>query len=145
MFYTSDGKKPVENAACALGWTSLAIGLTELLAPDSIQQWMGLDDKRSQRGLLRLLGVRELLHGVSLLTSGNDADKIRAGLWGRVAGDVLDGALLGAAAMRSKSPSGFAAVAAMVAPVVVADIVYAIEAERQPQSWPQRLLARVWG
>jgi hypothetical protein len=144
MFYTTDGKKPVENAACALGWTSLAIGLTELLAPSSIQQWMGLDEKRSRRGVLQLLGVREILHGVSLLASGRDADKIRAGLWGRVAGDVLDGALLGAAAMRTKSPTGFAAVAAMVAPVVVADMVYAVEAQRQPQSLPQRLLSRVW-
>jgi hypothetical protein len=143
MFYTPDGKKPVENAACALGWTSLAIGLTELLAPSSIQQWMRLDEKRSQRGMLRLLGVREILHGISLLTSGQDCDKLRAALWGRVAGDVLDGALLGAAAMRTKSPSGFAAVAAMVAPVVVADLVYAIEAERRPKSLPQRLLSRV--
>jgi hypothetical protein len=144
MFYTSDGKKPVENAACALGWTSLAIGLTEFLAPSSIQQWMGLDEKPSQRGVLRLLGVREIFHGISLLTSGQDAGKIRASLWGRVAGDVLDGALLGAAAMRTKSPSSFAAVAAMIAPVVVADMVYAVESKQQPQSLPQRMLSRVW-
>jgi hypothetical protein len=145
MLYSTDGKHAVENAACALGWTSLAIGLTELFAPDAIQRWMGLDEPRRHRGILQILGVREILHAVSLLTSSNDCERIRASLWGRVAGDVLDGVLLGAAATRTKSPGGFAAVAAIIAPVVAADVIYAVEAERKPQSLPQRLLSRVWG
>ena len=47
------------------------------------------------------------------------------GIWSRVAGDLLDGALLRMAATRTRNPAGQAAVAAMVLPVVVADMLYA--------------------
>jgi hypothetical protein len=145
MHYSTDGEQKVEKAVCALGWISLAIGVTEFFAADAVQRWMGLDERPRHRGILQILGVREILHGVSLLASAEDSERIRASLWGRVAGDVLDGALLGAAAMRTKSPGGFAAIAAMVAPVMAADMIYAIEAEREPQALPQRLFSRVRG
>jgi hypothetical protein len=145
MFSMSDRKDRVESAACALGWTSLGIGLTELLAPDRVQQMMGLDHERKHRGILQVLGLREILHGVGLLTAGRNKAKITTGLWARVAGDVLDGALLGAAAMKTRRPAGVAAVSAMVLPVAIADMVYAVDAQRQQQqSLPRRMLSRVW-
>jgi hypothetical protein len=135
MLELTDGQQTVENAACALGWTSVGIGLTELLAPGKLQQLMGLDEAPSHRGILQALGLREILHGVGLLTAGDDRRKIQAGLWARVAGDLLDGALLGLAATKTRRPSGFAAVAAMVLPVVIADMVFAAEGEKYRDSW----------
>jgi hypothetical protein len=135
MRHLTDGRKTVENAACALGWTSLGIGLTEVLAPDRLQSMMGLEQQASHRGILQVLGVREILHGISLLTAGRDEQKIQLGLWSRVVGDLLDGALLGIAATKTRRPAGFAAVAAMVVPVVIADMVFAAEGEKHRRSW----------
>jgi hypothetical protein len=135
MLNLADNRHTVENAACALGWTSVGIGLTEVLAPNKLQEMMGLDQKKSHRGILQALGVREIMHGVGLLTAGNDQAKIQTGLWARVAGDLLDGALLALVATKTKRPSSFAAVAAMVAPVVIADMLFAVEGEKHRGSW----------
>ena len=110
------------DAECArgLGWVSLAIGLTEIAAPKQLERLMGIGDGQNT-GILRTLGVREILHGVDILSH----DDPTPGVWSRVAGDMLDGVLLGVAATKSKRPSGMLAVAAMVLPVVVADMVFA--------------------
>lgn len=112
------------KAADKLGITSVAIGLTELLAPQQIQKAMGVSNDRSTTGVLRVLGVRELMHGIDLLTHKNPAP----GLWARVVGDVLDTALLGLAATRTRKPLGLAAVFAAVVPVVLADVIFAPKA-----------------
>jgi len=44
-----------------------------------------------------------------------------------VAGDMLDGVLLGIAASKTRRPGGFAGICAAVLPVVVADIASAIK------------------
>src|SRR5690242_20039192 len=106
-----------QRAADKLGVASVAIGLTEMLAPQLIQKAMGVGNDRSTTGVLRVLGVRELMHGIDLLTHKDPAP----GLWARVVGDVLDTALLGLAATRTRKPVGLAAVAAAVVPVVLAD------------------------
>jgi hypothetical protein len=102
-----------------LGWTSLAIGLTEILAPRQLEQTMGIRRSQQNTGILRVLGVREMMHGFDLLTHRNPAPGIRA----RFAGDLLDGVLLGAAAARTRRPGGFMAIAAMVLPVVALDLL----------------------
>ena len=51
-------------------------------------------------GVLRVLGVREIMHGVNILSHRDPAP----GVWSRVAGDVLDGVLLGVAATGPASP-----------------------------------------
>lgn len=105
----------------ALGWISLAIGLTELLAPKSIEKTMGLKEGRHS-GLLRVLGVRELLHGADILAHPHD---VASGLWGRVAGDILDSVLLACAAKKSKNLGGFLSIAGAVLPGVLADLFLA--------------------
>ncbi len=84
---------------------------------------MGIGDGEIS-GIFRILGARELLHGFDLLAH----DHPRAGIWGRVAGDMLDGVLLAVAFARSRRPTGFALVAAAVMPVVIADLVPAAPA-----------------
>ena len=109
-----------QQAAQCLGWTSIAIGLTELLAPRQLEKTMGVGNGQTT-GILRVLGVREIMHGVDLLSHEDPTP----GVWSRVFGDLLDGVLLGVAATRTKKPEGLAAVFAAVAPVVIADLIFA--------------------
>jgi len=103
-----------ETGANALGWASIGIGLTELAAPRYVESMLGIDDRRTHRSILQVLGVRELLHGIGILTAKHDNGQLSTGVWSRVAGDVLDSALLGVAATKTKRPGSFAAVAAAV-------------------------------
>ena len=109
-----------QQAAQCLGWTSIAIGLTEILAPRQLEKTMGVGNGQVT-GILRVLGVREIMHGIDLLTHEDPTP----GVWSRVFGDLLDGVLLGAAATRAKKPGGLAAVFAAVTPLVIADMIFA--------------------
>lgn len=111
----------VLSSPTALGWASVVIGLTELLAPEKVEAMMGLEEGKHV-GVLRVLGVRELLHGVDLLTH-KDAS---VGVAARVAGDVVDGLALGAAAAETKNGGQFAAVAGAVMGVVAMDVKRAL-------------------
>jgi len=108
-----------------LGWASLAIGLIEMLAPSQVESLLGLEHNPQCQGVLRTLGLREVCHGVALLTDNDDAEKQKVGAWSRVAGDVLDSALLGAAATRTKKPFSFATVTAMVLGIGLLDLMCA--------------------
>jgi hypothetical protein len=71
-----------DSLAKGLGWFSLALGLTELLAPRSITRPLGMEGKEA---LVRVYGVREIGSGILSLS----VDK-NLGLWSRVAGDGID-------------------------------------------------------
>lgn len=79
-----------KRVAVGLGWFSIGLGLAELAAPGKITRWLGVDDHPK---LLRAYGLREIAAGVGILTNS----KIAPHLWGRVAGDAVDLATLGAA------------------------------------------------
>jgi len=108
------------TVARSLGWVSIAIGLSEILAPRKIEQTMGLGNGQTT-GTLRVLGVREICHGIDILSH----DDPTPGIWARVAGDMLDGALLAVAGTKTRKPGGFMAICAMVLPVVILDMLYA--------------------
>ena len=108
------------RAARDLGWASIGIGLTELLATKQVEKIMGIGHGQNA-GVLRTMGVRELMHGVDILTHRDPTP----GMWARVAGDVLDTALLGVAASKTKRPGSFALVAGMVMAIGVADMIVA--------------------
>ena len=78
-----------------LGWFSIGLGLTELIAAERITRALGMGGKEA---LVRAYGVRELGHGIVSLSP----DK-HLGLWSRVAGDGLDIATL-MTAMRHDNP-----------------------------------------
>src|SRR4051794_38053509 len=98
-------KKQIQDGSKTLGLASLGIGLTELAAPRFVENMLGLDDRQSHRGILQILGVRELMHGIGILTAKHGNGELTSGVWARVAGDVLDTALLGVAATKTKSPA----------------------------------------
>ena len=119
-----------EKASRGLGWASIAIGLTEILAPRQLERVMGIGNGENT-GMLRVLGVREIMHGVDILSHRNPTP----GVWARVAGDMLDGALLGVAAKKTRNPSGLATVAALVLPIVVLDMLFAGRLAAKDHDW----------
>jgi hypothetical protein len=124
----------VESGSQVLGLASLGIGLTELAAPRFVENLLGLDDQPRHRGILQVLGVRELMHGIGILTAKNGDGQLTSSVWARVAGDVLDTALLGVAATKTRRPASFAAVAAAVAAIGVADLCCAWKASSHQYS-----------
>jgi hypothetical protein len=113
------------TAARGLGVASICIGLTEMLMPRQVEKWLGIRNGQNT-GVLRVLGLREICHGVDLLSH----DDPTPGVWSRIAGDALDGVLLGAAGVKTRNPAGFATVAAMVSGVVAADVLLGMRLSR---------------
>ena len=116
------------DSAKVLGLTSLAIGLTEVAAPRKVENWLGIGNGTTT-GVLRTLGVRELLHGVDVLRMRNPASS----LWRRVIGDVLDTALLGVAAMKTRKPVAFALISGMVLAIGAADFLCAKKLSKEEE------------
>lgn len=105
--------------AKGLGWFSIALGLTEMLAPRQLGRAIGL--RADHAAFLPLLGMRELVSGVGILAQTSHT---QAWVRSRVAGDVMDLALLGAAwNARKTDRSRLAVAAAAVAGVTALDIV----------------------
>lgn len=102
--------------AKGLGWFSLGLGLTELLAPRRITGALGLEGKEA---LVRVYGAREVASGILSLS----VDK-NLGLWSRVAGDGLDIATV-LTALRPDNPKrGNAAVAlALLVGITAVDLM----------------------
>ena len=74
--------KPADRFGRALGWFSIGLGLTELLAPQKLTRALGAEGKEN---FVRAMGARELAHVVLCLTVNNDY-----GAMTRVAGDMVD-------------------------------------------------------
>jgi len=81
-----------EQLANGLGWFSIGLGVVEVLAPRKIAQLIGVSDQADRRTLVRFYGVREIAAGVGILSRQSPV----GGMWGRVAGDLVDLATLGA-------------------------------------------------
>jgi len=78
------------KVARGLGWFSIGLGLTEIVAGRTLGETLGMEDKT---WLLRLFGLREIASGVAILSQDNPAP----GVWSRVVGDALDLAALASA------------------------------------------------
>lgn len=104
-----------DRLARALGWFSIGLGLTELMAPGRIARTLGLDGKDA---LIRGYGARELASAVPTLS----VDK-STGLASRIAGDALDLATLSSALRQDNPKRRNAAVAtALVAGITLLDL-----------------------
>lgn len=76
-----------DGLARALGIFSLGLGVTQLVAPRALGRMIGVGEHPA---LMRGLGMREITSGVGILSNERPAEW----LWSRVAGDVMDLALL---------------------------------------------------
>jgi hypothetical protein len=113
-----------------LGWASLLIGLTEIAAPRKLEQAMGIGNGR-HTGVLRVLGIREILQGIDILWHRDPGPGVEA----RVAGDMIDMAMLAAAALKTRRMSGFLSIAAAVAGIGVLDAICAKQLASRNRLW----------
>jgi hypothetical protein len=121
-------------AARGVGWLSLAIGLSELLAPRKLERAMGIGNGQNTT-IMRSMGLREVFHGLDILTH----DDPTPGVIARVAGDVLDTALLGIAATKTRRPGSFTAICAMVLGIGLIDVLLAGKLAGKKRTWRQAI------
>jgi hypothetical protein len=107
-----------DRLARNLGWFSIGLGLCELFAPHKITGALGM---KGQESLVRAYGAREIGAGMLCLAAEKNA-----GLWSRVAGDMIDVATL-ISAMREDNPKkdNVALALAAVAGITLLDIAAA--------------------
>ena len=116
-----------EMMADALGWFSIGLGAIELMAPEALDEFLGVGHHETAT---RLYGLREIGVGAGILMSEDPTPW----LWARVAGDVLDLASL-APALGPDNPRRHVAAGAVanVALITALDIVCAMASGRRPR------------
>jgi uncharacterized protein YjeT (DUF2065 family) len=107
-----------ETLAVGLGLFSIALGLTEIVAPRLVRR---AADMRCSDNIVRLCGVREVVNGVGILVSWKRAPWI----WARVAGDAMDIAA-------TRRPAALVALAGVTAVDVAAAAQLSREENRAP-------------
>lgn len=118
-----------QGLANFLGFFSLGLGLAEFVMPGVVAKVAGFNSDGDGHRLLRAMGAREIAHGVSVLSSAQPDKQ----LWGRVAGDALDLALLGGALANGRNSRGRTLLAtAAVLGVTVLDVLAAKQVAEQP-------------
>lgn len=111
--------------ARGLGWFSIGLGVTEVLAPRALEKFLGV---RHSSWLIRLMGLREIASGVGILGRRRQTDW----LWARVGGDVIDIAGLGMALGSSTANTGnIAGALVAVGGVTTLDVCCAQEMSRK--------------
>jgi uncharacterized membrane protein len=114
--------------ACGLGWFSIGLGLAEVLAPGTVARMAGIP---RQRRLLRWFGFREIASGLAIFSQRRPVQA----LWARVAGDVLDLAVLAAAYGSPKAdPRKVTASIAAVAGVAALDVYCGQKVQGNPEA-----------
>jgi hypothetical protein len=104
----------------ALGWISIGLGLTEILAPRRLSSAIGVGE---HPGLMRSLGLREIAAGVAILASRQPSHW----LWARAAGDAMDLALLGTAYQADRRDgTRLMSATAMIAAITALDVFAAL-------------------
>src|ERR1700760_2536902 len=83
----NDNMGPDQRLARNLGWFSIGLGATELLAPGLVAKISGSPDSNRSRTVIRTYGAREIAQGIAILSS---MPRPAGWIWGRVAGDFLD-------------------------------------------------------
>ena len=120
-----------ESLADFLGFFSLGLGLSQVLMPGILARIVGIDheDERN-RLVMRLMGAREISHGLAVLSNQQPAKA----MWSRVAGDALDLALLGKALANPDNNRGRTMFAiANVLAVTALDVIAAKQLSMQPE------------
>lgn len=114
----SSSLSSVDQLGRALGWFSIALGVTEMLAPHGMARSFGMKRRHSP---VRAHGAREI--GAGILTLSVDKG---VGLWARVAGDVLDiVSLLPALRASNRRRSNAKRALVLVAGVTLLDVLVA--------------------
>jgi uncharacterized membrane protein len=124
------------RTADGLGYFSIALGLAELVAPNTMARLIGVKNP-SERShtTMRVMGAREIAAGVGILASQQPAKAV----WARVAGDTIDLAFLGRAMANPANSRGRTALAsANVLAITALDVATARRLSRQPDTRAKR-------
>jgi uncharacterized membrane protein len=114
--------------ATVLGWFSIGLGVAELLAPRRMSDAAGV---RGNAAAVRACGMREIASGAGILSGHRTSNW----LWSRVAGDLLDLALLGAGARGSGVRGNRVALtAAMLAGITAVDVMSSMRQRRHERN-----------
>jgi uncharacterized membrane protein len=123
----AEARDEPERLARRLGWFSVGLGVAEIAAPRAVGRMIGIEDDARLHRTLMAFGARELVSGIGILSRPRSS----VWLWARVAGDLMDLALLGSALRSDDSQRGrVAAAAAAVAGVTVLDVITGRELSR---------------
>jgi hypothetical protein len=120
----------VLGLAQGLGWFSIGLGAAELMAPQQLARFLGMEEHTQ---LIRAYGAREIATGIGILSQEDPTPW----MWGRVGGDALDLGTLALGLERDNPQRGNVGLAiAAVAGVMALDIVCAqrLSAERRDRS-----------
>ncbi len=121
-----------DQLARGLGWFSIGLGLSEVLAPRSIERFLGT---RNHAILTRLMGLREIASGIGILAGRQPA----GWLWARVAGDLVDiTSLKMAATSETAKPANIAFAGAAVLGITALDVACAQEFSQEDGPVPER-------
>jgi uncharacterized membrane protein len=113
-----------------LGWFSLGLGVPQTMAPGMVNRLIGVRDDSNSRVWQRVVGLRELAAAAGIFSRPRPA----GWLWARVAGDIKDLALLGAAWRSKEQRAGrLAAATASVAGITAIDAFTAARMSRLPK------------
>jgi len=110
------------KAARLLGWTSLAVGLTELVGARWLEDELGVENRGV---LIRSFGLREIAAGATLLAQPGLNQALANGLWARVAGDAVDLAALALATKSSRNQYGIVWIGSIVLAITGIDLLFA--------------------
>lgn len=117
------GAPPVERLAQGLALFSVGLGAAQVLAPAALARLTGVGDTGRKRTVMFGCGWRELAAGVGIFVQRRPT----AWLWARVAGDVMDLALLVSAFGGRRSDAGRIGVSlGAVAGVTALDVIAAV-------------------
>jgi uncharacterized membrane protein len=120
-----------ESLANFLGLFSIGLGMAQTLVPGAMTKLVGVQDDEGNRKLMRAMGMREISHGVAILSKQQPEKAV----WSRVAGDALDLALLGRALANPDNNRGRTLFAtANVLAVTALDVMCAKQLSRQPRT-----------
>jgi uncharacterized membrane protein len=98
----NDDGAGAQRLANALGWFSIGLGLAQVVVPANVARLAGTDPSPRTLQLMRALGLREISSGIGILSGKRTDDWVRA----RVAGDMMDLALLGRLLLSESSDRG---------------------------------------
>ncbi len=138
MEHDNETNQQGEYLSTTLGWFSIALGASEIAAPQMMRRLTGLP--QSSVPILRALGAREIAHGISILMRPDSSVPV----WSRVAGDAIDiGVLFSALESDEADHARVSAAIAAVAGVAALDVFCATRLGRNRGSgWNEQGLGR---
>jgi hypothetical protein len=121
---SGSGSIDAKQFALGLGWFSIALGLAEVAAPQTVAEMVGVEVSRDSRALISTFGVREIANGLAILAQPENPIWMQS----RVGGDVVDLAALSIAFGGAKNEqTKVGAAMAVVAGIAALDILCSLQ------------------